>query len=170
MLRSTVVTPSSGACQPEVGRHSNGALAARSLRAVAAQRSIADSCQYSRPKHHVIAEGHGIPLALSLTGGNRNDVTQLMPLITAIPPVRGRHGRPRKRPACVYADRGYDHDVYRRRVWRAGIRPRIARRGTPLGSGLGVHRWVIERTIALLRWFRRLRIRWRSATTSTRRS
>jgi transposase len=28
-------------------------------------------------KHHVITEAHGIPLALSLTGGNRNDVTQL---------------------------------------------------------------------------------------------
>jgi hypothetical protein len=37
-------------------------------------------------KHHVISEAHGIPLAVSLTGGNRNDITQLMPLIEAIPP------------------------------------------------------------------------------------
>ena len=36
-------------------------------------------------KHHVIAEAHGIPLAVSLTGGNRNDVTQLMPLIPGDP-------------------------------------------------------------------------------------
>jgi hypothetical protein len=35
---------------------------------------------------------------VSLTGGNRNDVTELMPLIEAIPPVRGRRGRPRQRP------------------------------------------------------------------------
>jgi hypothetical protein len=28
----------------------------------------------------VIADGNGIPLALSLTGGNRIDVTQVMPL------------------------------------------------------------------------------------------
>ncbi|GAA2702673.1 hypothetical protein GCM10010412_100820 [Nonomuraea recticatena] len=97
---------------------------------------------------------------MSLTGGNRDDVTQLMLLIKAIPPVRGRVGRPRKRPDCLYADRGYDHDKYRRLVWRTGIKPRIARRGTPHGSGLGVHRWVVERTIALLHWFRRLRIRW----------
>ncbi|MFF4989779.1 transposase, partial [Streptosporangium saharense] len=34
------------------------------------------------------------------------------------------------------------------------------RRGTPHGSGLGVHRWVVEQTIALLHWFRRLHIRW----------
>ncbi|WP_424537036.1 IS5 family transposase [Sphaerisporangium viridialbum] len=111
-------------------------------------------------KHHIIADGNGIPLAFSLTGGNRNDVTQLIPLLKALPAVKGRRGRPRKRPACLYADRGYDHDKYRRLVWRTGIKPRIARRGTPHGSGLGIHRWVIERTIALLHWFRRLRIRW----------
>ena len=59
----------------------------------------------------------------SLTGGNRNDVTQLMPLIEAIPPVRGRRGRPRRRPDRVYADRGYDHDKYRQQVRAAGITP-----------------------------------------------
>ncbi len=40
-----------------------------------------------------------------------------------------------------------------------GIKPLIARRGTEHGSGLGIHRWVIEQTFALLHWFRRLRIR-----------
>ena len=111
-------------------------------------------------KHHLITEGHGIPLAVSLTGGQRNDVTQLMPLIQAIPPVRGRRGRPRKRPDAVYADRGYDHDKYRRQVRAKGITPVIAGRGTGHGSGLGVHRWVVEQSLALLHWFRRLRIRW----------
>jgi hypothetical protein len=108
----------------------------------------------------VITEGAGIPLAVSLTGGNRNDVTQLIPLINAIPPVRGRRGRPRRRPKAVYADRGYDHDSHRRRVHAKGIGTRIARRGTAHGSGLGTYRWVVEQTIALLHWFRRLRIRW----------
>jgi hypothetical protein len=28
------------------------------------------------------------------------------------------------------------------------------------GSGLGVYRWVVEGALALLPWFRRLRIRW----------
>jgi hypothetical protein len=37
----------------------------------------------------------------------------------------------------------------------------IARRGTEHGSGLGLYRWVVEGTIALLHWFRRLRIRWK---------
>ncbi|MCX4410262.1 MULTISPECIES: IS5 family transposase [unclassified Streptomyces] len=111
-------------------------------------------------QHHLITEAHGIPLAVSLTGGNRNDVTQLMPLIEAVPPVRGRRGRPRRRPKKLYADRGYDHDKHRKQVRAVGITPVIARRGTGHGSGLGVHRWVVEQSFALLHWFRRLRIRW----------
>jgi transposase len=101
-----------------------------------------------------------MPLAVSLTGGNRNDVTQLLPLIRAVPPVRGRRGRPRRRPDAVYAARGYDHDTYRQQVRAAGITPVIARRGVAHGSGLGVHRWVVEQSFALLPWFRRVRIRW----------
>jgi transposase len=108
----------------------------------------------------VITEGHGIPLAVSLTGGNRHDVTQLMPLIEKVPPVRGRRGRPRRRPDSLYADRGYDYDKYRDLVRAKGIVPVIARKGVEHGSGLGVHRWVVEQSIALLHWFRRLRIRW----------
>ena len=49
-------------------------------------------------KHHLITDGHGTPLAVLLTGGNRNDVTQLLPLLEAVPPVRGRVGRPRGKP------------------------------------------------------------------------
>ncbi len=44
---------------------------------------------------------------MSLTGGNRNDVTHLLPLIGAIPAIAGR---PRRRPTVIYADRAYDHD------------------------------------------------------------
>ncbi|GAA2276271.1 IS5 family transposase [Streptomyces hawaiiensis] len=111
-------------------------------------------------KHHVIVEAHGIPLAATLTGGNRNDVTQLIPLIRAVPPIRGKRGQLLRRPKHLYADRGYDHESYRDQVRRFEITPHIARRGTEHGSGLGVHRWVMEGAIALLHWFRRLRIRW----------
>jgi hypothetical protein len=41
-------------------------------------------------KHHLITDATGIPLAATLTGGNRNDVTQLIPLLQAVPPVRGQ--------------------------------------------------------------------------------
>ena len=51
----------------------------------------------------------GIPLAATLTGGNRNDVTQL---------IRGKPGQPLRRPKHLYADRGYDHESYRDQVRR----------------------------------------------------
>ncbi|MFE2316051.1 IS5 family transposase [Streptomyces sp. NPDC059441] len=111
-------------------------------------------------KHHLIVDGQGIPLAVTLTGGNRNDVTQLLPLLDKIPAVAGLVGRPRRRPDALLAERGYDHDKYRRLLWQRGIRPVIAKRGQPHGSGLGIFRYVVERTISWLRGFRRLRIRW----------
>ena len=61
-------------------------------------------------KYHLITEAHGIPLAVTLTGAHRHDVTQLIPLVDAIPPIRGRRGRPLRRPGELFADRGYDHD------------------------------------------------------------
>jgi transposase len=63
----------------------------------------------SGSKHHLLVDATGIPLAWIVTGGNRNDVTQLVPLVERIPPVRGKVGRPRRRPDRVTADRGYDH-------------------------------------------------------------
>jgi transposase len=101
-------------------------------------------------------------LAVSLTGGNRNDVTQLIPLLDALHarPIAGKIGRPRRKPDQVVADRGYDHDKYRRLLWTRGVKPVIARRRTAHGSGLGRHRWVVERGFAHLHNFRRLRTRY----------
>jgi transposase len=99
-------------------------------------------------------------LAFTLTAGNRNDITQLLALLDAIKPVHGRRGRPRKRPDQVIADRGYDSDHHRRELRRRGITPRLARRETEHGSGLGVYRWVIERSFSWLHQFRRLRTRY----------
>lgn len=74
-------------------------------------------------KHHVICDATGIPLAVTVTGGNRNDITQLIPLLAAVPRIRSKRGRPRQRPGEVYADRGYDHDSYRRQVWARASSP-----------------------------------------------
>jgi transposase len=113
-------------------------------------------------KHHLITCGRGSPLAVSLTGGNRNDITQLIPLLEDLHarPVAGKTGRPRQKPDLVIADRGYDHDKYRRLLWQRGIKPVIARRKTEHGSRLGRQRWVVERGFAHLHNFRRLRIRY----------
>lgn len=59
-------------------------------------------------ENHLIVARHGTPLAVNLAGGNRRDVTQLLPLLNAIPSIRGLRGRPRRKPRRLYADRGYD--------------------------------------------------------------
>jgi transposase len=111
-------------------------------------------------KHHLIVDQTGIPLAFALTGGNRYDVTQLIPLVDRIPAVRGVIGRPRRQPDQLIADRGYDSQSHRRKLRQRGITPKIARRETAHGSGLGRYRWVVERTFAWLHQFRRLLVRY----------
>ena len=111
-------------------------------------------------KQHLLVDGSGIPLAWTLTGGNRNDITQLLALLERVPPVRGRVGRPRRRPDSVVADRGHDHDKHRRLLRQRGIKPVIARRQTEHGSGLGRVRWVVERTFAWLHQLKRLLVRY----------
>src|SRR2546428_8346913 len=93
-------------------------------------------------KHHLLVDATGVPLAWTVTGGNRNDITQLVPLIERVPPVRGKVGRPRRRPERLLADRGYDHDKYRRELRQRRIKPgdrappdraRLRPRPRPLG-------------------------------------
>jgi transposase len=98
--------------------------------------------------------------AWTVTGGNRDDVTQLIPLIERVPPVRGRPGAPRRRPDRITADRGYGHDKSRRELRKRRIRPEIARRQTEHGSGLGGVRWIVERIFAWLHKLKRLLVRY----------
>jgi transposase len=109
-------------------------------------------------KHHVVTDGGGIPLAAGLTGANVPDVNELLPLVDSIGPVGGKPGRPRQRPGALYADRAFDSEPHREQLRRRGIKPKLARRYAPHGSGLGVFRWVAERTLSWLHGFRKLRL------------
>jgi transposase len=111
-------------------------------------------------KHHVLTDAKGTPLAAKLTGANRNDITQLIDLVDAVSPVTGKPGRPRQRPRSLYGDRAYDSKRHRQELRARGIAPKIARRGEPHGSGLGVFRYVAEQVQAWLHGFKRLRIRY----------
>ncbi len=86
----------------------------------------------SRPgsKHHILVDANGVPVCALLTGANRNDVTQLLPLVDAIPPIRGVRGRPLQKPKVIYPDRGYDSEPHRPRLRERGIKPVIAKRRT----------------------------------------
>ena len=84
----------------------------------------------------------------------------LAPTLDAVPGIRNGRGRPRRRPAKLHADKGYDHKRCRRECRARRVTPRIARRGVHTSSKLGRHRWVVERTFAWIAKFRRLAIRY----------
>lgn len=110
-------------------------------------------------KHHVLADAQGIPLATTVTGANEADVTQLLPLVDSIPDLSGPAGDKPSKPEELYADRAYDSGPHREELRKRGIDPKIPKRRTEHGSGLGLYRWVVERTNAWLHGFRKLRLR-----------
>jgi transposase len=69
-------------------------------------------------------------------------------------------GRPRRRPAKLHGDKGYDYPACRRLLRARRITPRIARRGIESSTRLGRHRYVIERTLEWISRFRRLQRRY----------
>jgi transposase len=79
--------------------------------------------------------------------------------LTHLPPVGGKPGPPREKPDRVQGDAGYDSEPVRRLLRWLGITPVLAARNRRHGRGLGVHRWFVERTIAWLHSFGRLRRR-----------
>jgi IS5 family transposase len=84
-------------------------------------------------------------------------------MVDAVPAVigpRGRPGRPRRRPAKLHGDKGYDYPTCRRMLRQRGITPRIARRGIESNTRLGRHRWKVERSLAWLLANRRLTVRY----------
>lgn len=107
-----------------------------------------------------MVDASGVPLALLLSAANVHDSRLLEPLLDAVPPIRQCAGLPRKRPARLHADKGYDYDHCRRACRKRGIIPRIARRGVESSERLGRHRWVVERTLAWFAGFRRLTVRY----------
>jgi transposase len=86
-------------------------------------------------------------------------VTQLLPLVDAIPPVAGKVGAPLRKPGLVMGDRAYDSGPHRMALSCRNIATAIARRSEPHGSGLGADRYVAERSLACLHQYRRMRTR-----------
>ena len=110
-----------------------------------------------------MVDRNGIPLAACLSAANTHDSMLLEALVGAVLPIkgpRGRPGRPRKRPAKLHGDKGYDYPRCRKALRRLGITPRIARRGIESSERLGRHRYVAERSLAWLVGYRRPQVRY----------
>ena len=128
-------------------------MVCRTLEAVGCDVWLADSGEPARRRDRD-------PTRLDGHGGNRNDVTQLVPLVERVPPVRGQVGRPRRRPDPSPLTAATTTTSTAAQLWQRGIKPEIARRQTKHGSGLGRARWVVERTFAWLHQFKRLLVRY----------
>jgi transposase len=101
----------------------------------------------------------GKPLSVLLSAANCHDATLFEAVLDAVAPIKRPLGRPRKRPDKLHGDKAYDSARCRRACRARGITPRIARKGIESKEKLGRYRWVVERTLAWLARFRRLRVR-----------
>jgi transposase len=76
-------------------------------------------------KVHLACEQGQRPLSIVLTGGQRGDSPQFVPVLTAIRVPRPGGGRPRTRPDRVLADKAYTSKVNRGHLRRRGIKATI---------------------------------------------
>jgi len=114
----------------------------------------------------VLTDADGVPLVVQTTPANVPDQDQLESLLDALPAVKKPLGRPRRKPDAILGDRAYGTAREIAMVESRGIASFLAERSSQThGSGLGVLRYVVERTLACFGHFRRLKLcyeRWGS--------
>jgi transposase len=99
-------------------------------------------------------------LAVRITGAQRHDSREALPLLDDIPLIRQRRGGRRRRPTSAYGDRAYGTPRNHRGLKKRRIEDHLAQPRTPHGSGLGTIRWVVERSLAWVGQARRLKVRY----------
>lgn len=78
-------------------------------------------------KIHLVTDGHGLPLAVEVTAGQRHESKAFEPVRNAVR-VPGRRGRPRRRPRRLAGDKGYSYPWIRQWLRRHGIKAVIPTR------------------------------------------
>lgn len=107
----------------------------------------------------MLTEADGVPLVVQTTPANVPDQEQLPALLEARPAVQGPLGRPRRNPEAIIGDRAYGTQAMIALVKAMGIESLLAPRADDThGSGLGVLRYVVERSLACFSHFRRIRL------------
>jgi transposase len=108
-------------------------------------------------KQHAMVGGQGIPLAGDVTPANTPEIKEVLPLVDSAGPLEEPTGEPPHRPEQLHGDRAYDSEPHREELRARDIDPKLAKRRTAHGSGLGKVRWVVERFFSWLHGFRKLR-------------
>jgi transposase len=107
-------------------------------------------------KRHLVTDGYGIPLVVSVGPANHRDETAVPELLWLLWAVLACIGGGRRRVAAFQGDRGYGFPWTIALVLAWGLRSLLGVRGSEHGSGLGHTRFVIERTHSWFGTFRRL--------------
>ncbi len=89
---------------------------------------------------------------------NQRDEQLVQPMLKAFPTIPDAQGKKHKKPKALQGDRGYGFVYIIKLVVRMAIISLLALRGSPHGSGLGKTRYVVERTLAWLGNYRRLKL------------
>jgi transposase len=104
-------------------------------------------------KYHLATTGDGVPVACAVTAANVNDTLLFERLFLGAFAVMARI-------RTVFADKGYDAEAHREVCRGFGAEPCLHKRGRPRGSGLGKHRWPVERSNAWVLESKRLALRY----------
>jgi transposase len=121
----------------------------------------------------VLVDGKGTPLGVHLDSASPAEVKLLSSTLDNVS-VRGRRGRPRKRPERIVADRAYDSNNLRKEMKKRGIQLIVpARKRNKIATEQDgrvlrryKNRWIVERTISWLQNFRRLVVRYERKVSS----
>jgi transposase len=113
----------------------------------------------------MVTEGNGLPLAFLVPAANVSEVTVGLKVVDRVRVPRP-HGRPKKRPASLGADKSYDSADFRWGLRRSGIQPSRPQRKwknrrrspgrPPVVHQVSRSRWKVERSHGWLDNWRRL--------------
>jgi len=113
-------------------------------------------------KIHVRVDGNGQPLVVLLTPGECHESTVAQDLLEQ-GAVKQPHGRPRKRPKRVVADKAYGSRAFRAFLRRRGIRGTLPRKSNERRRG-AFDKTVYRQRNQVERFFNRLKQHRRIAT------
>lgn len=84
-------------------------------------------------KVHILVEGNGLPLSVTVTPGQAHESTQVEALLERVS-VGGKPGRRRRSLRAIAGDKGYDGAAARQAIRRHGARPVVAHKKRKDGS------------------------------------
>ncbi len=117
----------------------------------------------------VYVDGNGIPLSTVVESAQKSEVKLALETINGVS-VEGRPLHPRKKADILVADKGYDAQWLRDKLQERNIKSKIPKRRKKGGKDEPRYnqtiveyyktRWIVERTISWLSWYRRIITRW----------